>query len=75
MMLSDLTCDDYETARQAVEKVLIEWRDTRISQPARGNGLVIREKDGTPSDVIRMGMETAMRIAVKAILEAHGESE
>ena len=69
MRLEDMTDADYEIGRQAVEAALIELRDGRISILGRGNGLVIREQDGSPSDVIRLGMEDAMRIAVKAIIE------
>lgn len=56
-----------EAARLEVEKTLIEYRDARISEFMRGNGLVIREKDGKPSDVIRFGPETAIRIGLKAM--------
>lgn len=56
-----------EIGRQAVEAALIEFRDGRISAPLRANGLVVREADGKPSDVIRMGPEHALRIGLKAI--------
>lgn len=56
-----------EIGRQAVEAALIEWRDNRLSEFMRRNGLVIREKDGTESSVIRFGPETAIRIGLKAI--------
>lgn len=55
-----------EVARLAVEEELVELRDSRIFQ-VRGNGLVIREKDGTNSNIIRLGMEQAMRIGLEAI--------
>jgi len=55
-----------EIARKAVEDTLIKFRDSRISQ-IRGNGLVIREKNGKESYVIRLGVEEAMRIGLKAI--------
>ena len=66
--LDSLANDDamMEIARKAVEDVLIKWRDSRLSE-IRGNGLVIREKDGNPSTVIRFGPETAVRIALRAI--------
>lgn len=57
-----------EIGRKAVEDVLIEFRDDRISV-ARNNGLVCKEKNGTPSDVIRLGTEVALKIALKAIAE------
>lgn len=56
-----------EVGRQAVEAVLLEWRDRRISTPFRGNGLVCREKDGKESSIIRMGPEDGLRIGLKAI--------
>lgn len=62
-----LTIDDYEAARKAVEDVLIEFRDARISQ-LRNNGLVIREKDGGASSIIRLGPEDAVRIGLEAIV-------
>lgn len=65
-----LTPADFEVARKAVEDMLIDWRDSRLSEPLRGNGLVIHERDGTASTVIRFGMETAMRVGMKAIVEA-----
>ena len=56
-----------EIGRQAIEDALIEWRNERLSEPTRGNGLVIREKDGSDSSIIRFGPETALRIGLKAI--------
>jgi len=56
-----------EIGRKAIEDVLIELRDSRISMMTRGNGLVIREVDGNPSSIIRLGPEDALRIGLKAI--------
>jgi len=56
-------------ARQSIEDHLIEFRDRRISQPFRGNGLVVREPNGKPSDIIRLGTEDAVRIGLLAIIE------
>lgn len=61
---------ELEVGRKAIEDALIEYRDSRISEPFRGNGLVIREKDGTESSVIRFGPETALRIGIRAMLAA-----
>lgn len=58
-----------EVGRRAIEDELIEWRDLRLSV-MRNNGLVIRESDGSPSDVIRMGPEDALRIGLRAIAAA-----
>lgn len=68
-----LTDSEHEIARKAVEDVLIEFRDNRLSLPLRRNGLVVAEKDGTPSSVIRLGMEEALRIAIKAINERRAD--
>jgi hypothetical protein len=59
-----------EIGRSAIEKELVVFRDSRISEFTRGNGLVIREKDGKKSDVIRMGPERALAVGLKAIAEA-----
>lgn len=56
-----------EIGRQAIEQRLVEWRDDRLSTPLRGNGLVIKEKDGSDSSIIRFGPETALKIGLKAI--------
>lgn len=55
-----------EVGRQAIEDALISMRDSRIFTMRR-NGLVCREKDGTPSAIIRFGPETAIRIGLLAI--------
>lgn len=65
-----------EIGRKAIENTLIEFRDDRLSEFMRGNGLVIKEKDGTDSSIIRFGPETALRIGLLAIdeyLETRGE--
>ena len=59
-----------ETARRAVEDELIEWRDEGRSMPFRNNGCVVKYKDGTPTDIIRFGPETAVVVGVDAI-KAH----
>jgi hypothetical protein len=56
-----------EVARQAIEDTLIEWRDERLSSPFRNNGLVVKERDGKPSHIIRIGPEEAVSIGLKAI--------
>lgn len=61
-----------EVGRKAIEARLLEWRDERLSEPMRGNGLVVREKDGTPSDIIRFGPEVALNIGLRAIAEEIG---
>lgn len=71
MKIEDIIDNDelLEVGRKAVEDTLIDFRDSRLSQPLRGNGLVIREKDGKDSHIIRFGPEVAINIALKAILE------
>ena len=63
-----------ELGRKAIEDVLVEWRDNRLSELNRGNGLVIRERDGKDSSVIRFGSETALRIGLEAMLQALKQS-
>jgi len=71
MTIDDIINDNelLEIGRRAVEDELISFRESRLSQ-LRGNGLVIKEIDGTPSSVIRFGMETALVIALRAIKAA-----
>lgn len=63
-LLSD---EALEIGRRAVEDELVELRDARIGQ-LRNNGLVIKERDGSPSDIIRLGPEDALRIGLRAML-------
>lgn len=58
-----------EVGRKAIEDVLLQYRDYRISEFNRANGLVVREKDGSSSNIIRFGPETALKIGLKAIAE------
>lgn len=71
MELIDVVDNDelLEIGRKAVEDVLMDWRDNRLSEFLRGNGLVIREKDGTSSSIIRFGPEAALRIGIRAIIK------
>lgn len=64
-----------EAGRKAVEDTLVEWRDRRISEIGRGNGCVIWERDGTKSDVIRFGPETALRIGYRALFDAYNPED
>lgn len=66
---NDLTPELLEIARKAIEDELIEMRDSRIGM-IRNNGLVIKERDGTSSHIIRMGPEEAVLIGYRAIYEA-----
>lgn len=55
-----------EIGRKAIEDLVIEFRDSRI-QVMRNNGVCCKERDGTPSDVIRFGPETAIKVGLEAI--------
>lgn len=62
-MFSD---EQLETMKLAVEDELVYRRDHRISV-LRNNGLCIKERDGTPSSLIRMGFEESIIIGLKAL--------
>jgi hypothetical protein len=70
-ILSDIAENEelLEVGRKTIEDTLVEWRDNRLSSFLRNNGLVIKEKDGTDSHVVRFGPETALRIGLRAIAE------
>ena len=70
--LSQLTDADYERCRKYIEDVLVDWRDNRLSV-MRNNGLVIRERDGKDSSIIRLGFDDAMRMAIKHLLGTDGK--
>jgi hypothetical protein len=59
----------WTVARRAIEAELIEFRDSRLSMLNRNNGFVIKETDGTPSEIIRFGPEIGVRIALRAIAD------
>jgi len=58
-------------ARRAVEDVLIDMRDRRISVLC-GNGFVACEADGEPSSAIRLSTREGLRIGIRAYLAAAG---
>lgn len=57
----------YNVGRRAVEDVLVDMRDSGMSLLGRNNGLVIKYKDGSSSDIIRMTTDSAISIALEAI--------
>lgn len=59
-----------EIGRKAVEDQLVSLRDSRLSVLFGGNGLVIRERDGGESAIIRMSVKQALVTALRAISEA-----
>lgn len=64
----------YEVGRIAVEDVLIEFRDARIGILGRHNGLVVYEKDGTPSDIIRLTIEDSLKIGMRHIVNTRNKT-
>lgn len=70
-----LTDEMLEVGRKAIEDILIEFRDSRISLPFRNNGLVVKEYDGKDSSIIRLGPEDAIRIGVEAIFAEYRRRE
>ena len=58
-----------EVGRKAVETSLINLRDNRVSILGRGNGLVVRERNGNLSGVVRMEIANAVRTALLAIAD------
>lgn len=60
------TDDQMEAGRKAVEDALVELRDARIAVVGRNNGFCINERDGTPSDVIRLPIEVGFKIFAEA---------
>lgn len=62
----------YNVARYAVEDVLVEMRDSRIGLLGRNNGLVIREENGADSSIIRLTIESAFAIGLRALAD-HAE--
>lgn len=69
MRISEIYENDHliEVGRKAVEDSLLHRRDARFSLLGYGNGLVVREKDGGESSIIRLSTGDAIVIALKAI--------
>lgn len=61
--------DLLRAAHLAIEDVLVECRDERLSTPFVANGFVCREKDGKPSSQIRLSTQEGLHIGLKAIAE------
>lgn len=71
-MPSEIELDDtaLRLATVAVEDVLIEFRDRRIGILGAANGFVVNERDGSPSDIMRMRTRDGLRIGIEAYLKA-----
>lgn len=69
MCIEDVIDNDelLEVGRRAIKDALIDFRDSRLSS-LRNNGFVCKEKDGSPSSIIRFGPEHGLNIALKAIV-------
>lgn len=76
-MKIEITDEELELGRKAVEDLLVEMRDSRMFTMEggvyRGNGLVVRERDGGDSSIIRLGTADAIRLAIDAINKKRGE--
>jgi hypothetical protein len=57
-------------AHLAVEDVLLDLRDSRIGILGPANGFVVKEFDGTPSPIMRLGTRDGLRIGIRAYLSA-----
>jgi len=57
-----------QRAHIALEDQLIEMRDSRVSMLGPANGLVVHERDGSPSDIIRIPTAVAIRVALEVAL-------
>ena len=69
-MSDDLNAAALTAAHVAVEDVLIEMRDGRIGILGPANGFVVKEKDGSPSGIMRLGTRHGLEIGIKAYLAA-----
>ncbi|WP_280465967.1 hypothetical protein [Nocardia brasiliensis] len=52
-----------------IEDTLIEWRDLGLSEIGRANGLVVRSKDGQPSEIIRIGTREAIKMTLRYLAD------
>jgi hypothetical protein len=68
-MSVEINEDALTAAHLAVEDVLVNFRNNRISVLGPANGFVIREYDGEPSNIMRLGTRDGLRIAINAYLE------
>lgn len=58
-----------EAAHLAIEDHLVKMRDAGMFTGPHGNGFVVREEDGSPSEVIRMGTRPGIVMALNAIAD------
>ncbi len=69
---SNIDEDALTAAHIAVENALVEMRDARVSVIGPRNGFVIRERNGDPSSVLRLGTRDGLRLGIAAYLNALG---
>jgi hypothetical protein len=69
--LRELADDDYVVyvLHLLLEDELVNRRDARVSHPHRANGLVIRERDATPSDAIRIPTDEAVQRVIMGLAD------
>ncbi len=58
-----------------IEDLLVEFRDSGIGLIGPANGLIIKEKDGSSSDVIRLDTRGAVRLTLKTLADILDEKE
>jgi hypothetical protein len=68
--MADVDPNALTAAHLAVEDELVEMRDARMFVLGPANGLIIKERDGSWSDVMRLGTRDALRIGIAAYLDA-----
>jgi hypothetical protein len=56
-------------AHLAIENELIEMRDSGIFIGPHANGLAVKNKDGSPSPVIRMGTRMAIQMILRVLAD------
>lgn len=69
--MAEIEIDDValEIARREVEDVLVDFRDNGRFMIG-GNGFVIRNQDGSPSEIMRLSTAFGLRTGIKAYLAA-----
>lgn len=74
--MPEIEIDDtaLEVARKAVEDTLIEFRDSSMFMIG-GNGFVVRNRDGSASDIMRFSTAVGLSIGIKAYLGALADAE
>lgn len=72
-MIEPPTAEELTALHVHVENLLIEMRDDRMSMLGCANGLVVRERDGEPSPIIRIGTRMACDMIVRKFLEMRAE--